>query len=94
MNNLARQRIGRFDQVQLLTTKNVSYLSAPSGTEVKPQGVWSVAAVFEDTGELLCVRKGTTIKIPARDVLKRAGYDVSEITKKFGNLSNGEEKNR
>lgn len=90
MDNLARQRIGRFDQVQLLTTKNVSYLSAPAGTDIKPYGIWSVAAVFEESGDLLCTRKGTTIKIPAKDVLKRAGYDVSEITKQFGKLSNGE----
>ena len=92
MDNLVKQRIGRFDHVQIITTKNVTYLSAAPGTEIKPVGLWSVAAVFPDTGELLCVQKGTTIRIPARDVLKKTGYDVSEITKSFGRLSDGKRK--
>lgn len=90
MDNLVRQRIGRFDQVKLITTNNVSYLSAEPGTQISPKGIWSVAAVLDEK-DLLCVRKGTTIKIPAKDVLKVVGYDVSEVTKHFGKLSHGKE---
>lgn len=83
-----RQKIGRFDQVRIITTRNVNYVSAPPGTEIIPQGVWSVAAVLNEK-ELLCVRKGITIKIPIKDVLKIVGYELSEITKNFGKLTHG-----
>ncbi len=85
------QRIGRFDQVKIITTKNVSYLSAPVGTEVDPKGIWSVVAVLNNN-ELLCVRRNTTIRIPIMDVFKITSYDLSAITGNLGNLANGQSK--
>ena len=82
-------RVGRFDQVKLLTTRNVSYLSAPPITEVKPGGIWSVAAVV-DVDKLLLVKNNVTIRIPAADVLKIADYSLEKITKRLGRLSRGE----
>lgn len=91
VDNLVKQTIGRFDQVRIITTRNVNYVSAPPGTKLKPNGVWSVAAILNNE-ELLCVRKSITIKIPINDVLKIVGYDLSEIVKKFGKLSHGEKR--
>lgn len=85
-------KIGRFDQVRLITTKNVSYLSAPPGTKASPQGIWSVVASVA-TNELLLAQNSILIRVPASDVLMVAGYDVDKITKKLGKLSNGEERN-
>lgn len=92
MGKLIEQKIGRFDQVKLVTTKNVNYLSATPGVEINPRGIWSVAAVFEKTHELLCVRKGIVIRIPARDVLKVIDYTLPDITKTFENLYGQEDK--
>lgn len=87
-----RQKIGRFDQVRIITTRNVNYLSAPLGAETNPSGVWSVVAVLNDQ-ELLCARNSMLIKIPIGDVLKIAGYNVEMITKNLGKLSNGQSQN-
>jgi hypothetical protein len=89
MDNLVETRIGRFDQVRLLTTKNVSYLSAPPGTQPSPQGLWSVTSVVNDK-ELLLAQKSVLIRIPATDVLLVAGYDINKVTKNLGRLSRGE----
>lgn len=90
MTNLSKQKIGRFDQVRLLTTKNVSYLSAPTDLDADPQGVWSVAAVVGDK-ELLCTKSGITIRIPIADVLKTVDFNIHNITHRLGKLSHGEE---
>ena len=79
----------RFDQVKILTTKNVKYLSAPSGTKVTPQGIWSIVAVIER--DLLLTQKLTIIRIPSTDVLKILSYDLESVIKKLGRLSDGEE---
>lgn len=89
MSYLKNQKISRFDQVRLLTTRNISYLSAPPGTEISPKGLWSVAAII-DGSRLLCVHNNTTILVPATDVLKVSDYDLDNITKNFGRLSHGE----
>jgi hypothetical protein len=83
----AKTKIGRFDQVKILTTKNVSYLSAPPNTKVSPKGMWSVSSVVD--GDLLLVKQSTLIRIPASDVLLVIGYDIQKITKNLGKLSHG-----
>ena len=91
MDNLIETHIGRFDQVRIITTKNVSYLSAPPGTNVSPQGLWSVISIIAGN-ELLLAQKSALIRIPATDVLLVAGYDVKKVTKNLGRLSRGERK--
>ena len=91
MDNLVETRIGRFDQVRIITTKSVSYLSAPPGTNVSPQGLWSVVSIVSDN-DLLLAQNSALIRIPATDVLLVAGYDVKKVTKNLGRLSRGESK--
>lgn len=93
VDNERQVRIGRFDQVKLLTTKNVSYLSAPPETSISPQGLWSVVSIVANN-ELLLAQKSALIRIPAADVLLVAGYDVDELTKNLGRLSRGEGKEK
>lgn len=85
-------KIGRFDQVRLLTTRNVHYLSAPGISEAKPGGIWSVAAIVDD--QLLVVKNNVTIRIPATDVLKIADYGIEKITSQLGRLSRGKNENK
>jgi hypothetical protein len=77
-------RYNRFDQVKLLTSRNVMYLSAPPGTNITTDGVWQVAGVVGDN--LLLVKTNITIKIPASDVFKTIEYDIRKITNHFGRL--------
>jgi len=85
-------KIGIFDQVRLVTTRRVSYLSAPPSGEnasnPTPSGIWSVTAAIGND-ELLVVQNNVVIKIPAADVLKIADYSIEKIIKNLGNLSNG-----
>lgn len=79
----------RFDQVRILTTKNVRYLSAPPGTKLDPKGIWQVSGVVAN--ELLLVKNNILIRIPPSDVLKIIEYDLDILTKNFGRfLENGE----
>jgi hypothetical protein len=82
-------KIGRFDQVRILTTRNVTYLSAPPKSVVSPKGLWSVTSII-GANELLLAKQSALIRIPAADVLFVAGYDVNKITKNLGRLSRGE----
>ena len=89
MDNLIKTKVARFDQVKILTTKNVTYLSAPPGSKVSPAGLWSVTAIIGEN-ELLLAKQSALIRIPATDVLITASYSVEKITKNFGRLSCGE----
>jgi hypothetical protein len=73
------QRIGRFDQVRIITTKRVNYLSAPEGELLNPKGIWMVAGAVGD--ELLLTKGNIVIKIPPTDVMK-----VLDYHKTFGNI--------
>ena len=81
-------KIGIFDQVKLLSTKKVSYLSAPPGVETSPHGVWIVSALLPGAN-LLLTKDNVVIKIPVTDVLKVADYDLAGMTAIFGKLSQG-----
>lgn len=78
-------KFSRFDQVRIVTTKNVHYVSAPPGSVVSPKGIWQVAGAIDL--ELLLVKGNAIIKIPAVDVLKVVDYNVDVVTAKFGRLS-------
>ncbi len=80
-------KISRFDQVRLLTTRNVSYLSAPPGMHLDPKGIWSVIGAVGN--DLLLAKKQTIIRIPSEDVKVLADFDVNKITASLENLIHG-----
>lgn len=91
-------KFSRFDQVTIITTSNVKYLSAPAGTDgvgtaggtmISPKGLWQVSAAINN--DLLLVKNNIVIRIPASDVLKFVEYDLNAITSNFGKLRNVEE---
>jgi hypothetical protein len=89
-------RFQQLDQVRILTTKNVKYLSAPTTDPVSPHGIWSVATIIPvaDSYDLLLVRQNATIRIPVGDVLKIVSYDLNTVISPLGNLSNGQGKRK
>jgi len=82
-------RISRFDQVRLLSTKNINYLSAPPDAQLDPSGIWSVCAAVGD--ELLLVKNNVIIKAPIANVLRIADYDITRLTSILGRLSRVQE---
>lgn len=94
MGNFEEIEYRQFDQVRLRTIQNVKYLSAPPDQPVVPAGIWSVAAVIVNddgkTHDLLVIKQSATIRIPAKDVLKVAAYDINAITQPLGRMTDGQ----
>lgn len=75
------KRFGRFDQVTIKTTKRVSYLSAPEGENLDPNGIWMVAAAIGN--DLLLTKGNIVIRILSDDVIK-----VLDYHKTYGDIIN------
>jgi hypothetical protein len=65
------------DIIQLVTTKNVYYISAPPGKVVSPQGNWIVTGFVER--DVIAAKEGTIIRVPVRDVRRVARYSMEEL---------------
>lgn len=89
------ERIGRFDQVTINTTRRVSYLSAPEGQQLNPNGMWMVAAAIGN--ELLLTKESIVIRIPIDDVKKVLDYhrtftNILDSLGKFNNYESRKER--
>lgn len=84
--------IQQFDVVRIITTRNVSYLSAdPSDSDVSPHGLWTVTSVI---GEQLLITKGkVSVLIPFTDVLLHSKYSLDRFLESLRKgLESGQEK--
>jgi hypothetical protein len=77
MENQNNNTINQFDVVRLITSKNVRYLSGPTGRATSPQGEWSVVGFVD--GEALLAKQTTIIKVPISDIAIIASYDINNI---------------
>jgi len=80
--------IGRFDQVFLVTTKNVSYISIETEELPTPDGTWMVVASIGN--DLLLTKDRTVIRLPSSDVLKVVDYDktMKQVFSYLGGMLN------
>lgn len=69
--------INASDIIQLVTTKNVYYISAPPGKVVSPQGNWIVTGFVER--DVIAAKEGTIIRVPIKDVRRVARYSMDEL---------------
>jgi hypothetical protein len=67
----------QFDQVTVLTTKRVSYLSDKPGHTPDPHGLWNVVGFVD--GDALLAKDGALIRIPISDIQKTASYEPEVI---------------
>ena len=65
------------DIVYITSTKGVSYLSAPSGQDVTPKGLWTVATLIDD--KALITKGDVVVLIPISDVLKAQDSHLDAI---------------
>jgi hypothetical protein len=70
--------VKQLDLVELLTTRNVTYLSAKPGHAPSPHGKWSVIGIIEGK-DILVSREEAVIRIPISDVRKVESYDISRV---------------
>lgn len=71
--------IQQLDQVEILTVKRVSYLSAKPGHAPSPHGRWSVVGLVE--GEALIAKDGALVRIPLNDIRKVYAHDHRQVIK-------------
>lgn len=74
----------QLDQVKLITTSNVGWVSAPPGQVANPNGIWIVVGILED--QLLVQKEETLAKVPIIDVIKVAEYDIQQPLQKIKDL--------
>lgn len=74
--------IKQLDNIELLTTKNISYLSAPPGNSPSPHGIWSVIGIIEG-GDVLACKDKAIIRVPLKDIKKVQSYSIDAIKEKL-----------
>jgi hypothetical protein len=90
--------IKQLDNIELLTTKNISYLSAPPGNSPSPHGIWSVIGIIEG-GDVLACKDKATIRVPLQDIRKVQSYSIDVVkenlkkVRKYGKKENSQEEN-
>ncbi len=77
----------QFDQVEIITTKHVSYLSARPGEAPSPHGVWSVVGIVDS--KALIAKDGALIHVPLNDLRKVSSYDLEQIFSMLRGIGNG-----
>jgi len=76
--------IRQLDRVQILTTKNVKYLSDLPGHTTDPHGFWSVIGFISKEA---LIAKGTAIvRIPIVDIRKVGEYDKETVINSLKNF--------
>lgn len=83
----------QFDQVELLTTKGVTYMSDRPGNAPSPHGIWNVVGIIE--GEALLAKESALIRIPINDIKKVATYNPAVVMDMLkGVTGRGQEKEK
>jgi len=68
--------MNQFDLVQILTTRNIRYLSG-SGPKPTPNGTWSVIGFIQK--EALIAKDNFIAKVPIKDLIIIGSYDINKI---------------
>jgi len=79
----------QLDMVELITTKNIEYMSGPPNANISPHGQWSVVGNLGE--ELLLAKDLTIIRVLHTDVRKIADYDINKAIER---KNDGKEENK
>ena len=71
----------QFDIVQILSVKNIRFVSGPAGKPASPQGYWSVVCFMGS--DVVIAKDETIVRAPLSAVAKVASFDknVTELKK-------------
>jgi len=71
----------QFDVCQLITSKNIRFMSGPMGAKPSPHGNWIVVGNLP-AGRLVLAKDQTVVVAPVTDVRKVADYDIKHLLKR------------
>jgi len=78
------KEIRQLDRVQILTTRNVKYMSNLPGQIADPHGFWSVVGFISK--EALIAKGTALIRIPIKDVRKVGEYSKETVISSLKNF--------
>jgi len=78
------KEVRQFDRVQILTTRNVKYMSDLPGHTTDPHGFWSVVGFVSK--EALIAKGTALIRIPMKDICKVGEYDRNTVIDSLNKL--------
>jgi hypothetical protein len=67
----------QLDIVQIITTKQIKFLSGPEGHAANPHGNWSIVGFVGS--EAVLSKENTLVKIPLSDIRRVASYSVDKF---------------
>lgn len=67
----------QFDIVQIITSRNIKFLSAPPGTKVMPHGNWSIVGFVER--DVIITKNKAIVKVPIADIKMIAQYNINKL---------------
>jgi hypothetical protein len=73
----------QFDVIQIITTRRIRYLSAPSGSASSPQGDWNVIGMIEN--DVIAAKNDTMVRVPLADVRKVGSYNLDAFLEQLFN---------
>lgn len=76
--------IRQLDRVQILTTRNVKYVSNRPGQTTDPHGFWSVVGFVSK--EALIAKGTALVRIPIGDIQKVGEYDKDTLLNHLNNF--------
>lgn len=78
--------LNQFDVVRLVHTRNVKYLSGPSGRATAPKGDWTIVGFVD--GDCLLAKQSTIIRVPPADIVLIASYNMQAFGNKLTDTRN------
>ena len=79
----------QLDQVVILKTSSIRWMSAPKGNATTPDGIWTVIGVVDT--DLVISKDTTIIRIPYTDAKVVASYSLEIVKKKIGEMNGYQE---
>ena len=67
----------QFDIVQIITTKQIKYLSGPQGHASGPNGNWSIVGFVGN--DAILAKESTLVRVPLTDIRQVGGYNIDKL---------------
>jgi len=78
--------LNQFDVVRLVHTKNIKYLSGPSGRPTAPKGDWTIVGFVDN--DCILAKQSTIVRVPPSDIILIASYSMQTFDKKLSEVGN------
>ena len=73
--------LNQFDVVRLVHTKNIKYLSGPTGRPTAPKGDWTIVGFVDK--DCILAKQSTIVRVPPSDIILIASYSMQTFNQKL-----------